>query len=60
MKVIVLAAIPCPPILDKIFLKIMMHISLLDRMLRRNEAGYPLFSPIHLHGLSHQIVVGVV
>jgi hypothetical protein len=60
MKLGALLAIPLPPLLDEIGLKIVMHIRISNEMIGAQKACNPLFSPLHTHGSSHQVIEGVV
>jgi hypothetical protein len=56
MRQAVLFAILLPPLLDEIILKIIKQIGILNGMVGVNKVCYHIFSPLHKHGMSHQVI----
>jgi hypothetical protein len=60
MKLAVLLAIPPPPTLDEIILKIVMHTKISNGIVGVYKACNLIFSSLHTHGTSHQVIEGVL
>jgi hypothetical protein len=60
MKVVALLAIPFPPLLDAITLKTVMNFVVSNGMVGVNKLCHLFFSPLQTHGLSYQVIEGVV
>jgi hypothetical protein len=59
IKIAALLAISLLKLLDKIYLKIVMHIGITNRMIGVQKARNPLFSPLRTHE-SYQVIEGLV
>ena len=55
-----LSAIPCPPLLDEILLKIIMRLHTANGMIGGNKTGHPFSPLLHSHGMSQELILRVV